>query len=378
MLSLIENNKANPSMESLQYIAERLGVDQAELLGSVSTKELQSILEEAEQCYSNINAEQQGGFEQLCQLIEPHLSSLTQGYEAARLLELYSRALLMTTKEDWEIYLQRAAKLYEQLHLTPQLAGIGILRSLHHFHERNYEEALHTVQHERAALVKRNLFLDPMSQLNFYYMEAILQFAVGQANEAIETMNAGIAFSKKEQVFYRIEHLYRLATFHAILNEDEQTADYYLHKIQLYGEFTDELDSICFTIFLKAHRLNSYQSAYAEAYEVLTSFIENQPIPTGYEPYFHLEMGKSLYGLQRYEEALHTFEQVTIPSYTNHPFDLSIFYEKEAYEALCYQALQKMDCAKTAIQRAVENIQPLLNTPYKAFILTTAKQVLGQ
>ena len=35
MLSLIENNKANPSMESLAYIAERLGVDRNELLEEV-------------------------------------------------------------------------------------------------------------------------------------------------------------------------------------------------------------------------------------------------------------------------------------------------------------------------------------------------------
>ena len=36
MLSLIENNKANPSMESLNYIAERLNVDVTELLEEIS------------------------------------------------------------------------------------------------------------------------------------------------------------------------------------------------------------------------------------------------------------------------------------------------------------------------------------------------------
>ena len=43
MLSLIENNKANPSMESLNYIAGRLGVDVSELLEEVSTQELRKV-----------------------------------------------------------------------------------------------------------------------------------------------------------------------------------------------------------------------------------------------------------------------------------------------------------------------------------------------
>ncbi len=52
MLSLIENNKANPSMESLSYIAERLGVEVSELLEEVSTQELREVLEQAEKLYN--------------------------------------------------------------------------------------------------------------------------------------------------------------------------------------------------------------------------------------------------------------------------------------------------------------------------------------
>jgi len=42
MLSLIENNKAKPSMESLVYIAERLGVEVTDLLEEVSTQEIRN------------------------------------------------------------------------------------------------------------------------------------------------------------------------------------------------------------------------------------------------------------------------------------------------------------------------------------------------
>ena len=51
MLSLIENNKANPSMESLTYIAKRLGVEVSELLEEVSSQELREVLAKAEKLY---------------------------------------------------------------------------------------------------------------------------------------------------------------------------------------------------------------------------------------------------------------------------------------------------------------------------------------
>src|SRR5690606_9112046 len=49
MLSLIENNKANPSMESLSYIAERLGIERNELLEEIPTAELRSLLDTVEE-----------------------------------------------------------------------------------------------------------------------------------------------------------------------------------------------------------------------------------------------------------------------------------------------------------------------------------------
>ncbi|CAM5594783.1 Transcriptional regulator OS=Lysinibacillus sphaericus OX=1421 GN=LS41612_13990 PE=4 SV=1 [Lysinibacillus sphaericus] len=40
MLSQIENDKAKPSMESLEYIAERLGVKASELLEQVASSDI--------------------------------------------------------------------------------------------------------------------------------------------------------------------------------------------------------------------------------------------------------------------------------------------------------------------------------------------------
>ena len=65
--------------------------------------------------------------DQLIALIKPYAEKLSQGYEAARLLELYSRTLQYEKIEGWQIYSDRAALLYEQINIIPRRASLGML-----------------------------------------------------------------------------------------------------------------------------------------------------------------------------------------------------------------------------------------------------------
>ena len=89
MLSLIENNKANPSMESLNYIAKQLGVEVTELLEEISGQELREVLDQAELLLNTKYYDLSDELEQVKNLIEPYIPRLTQGYEATRLLDIY-------------------------------------------------------------------------------------------------------------------------------------------------------------------------------------------------------------------------------------------------------------------------------------------------
>ena len=265
MLSLIENNKANPSMESLSYIAERLGVEVAELLEEVSTQELREVLEKAEKLANTEFDEITDEHEQIIALIDPYIEKLTQGYEAARLLDIYSRSLQLEKKEGWQVHSDKAAQIYDQMNIIPRLASIGIFKSLVKFAEHDYESALAILLKERSDIEARNVFIDPLTRLDFDYLEAVLHYAVGDADEAIRAMNNGIKFSKERQVFYRIDHLYRLATFHAMMTGDEEAKKYYERKMELYGEFADDKDSVFFTVFTNVHYMTSYKKTYEEA-----------------------------------------------------------------------------------------------------------------
>lgn len=371
MLSLIENNKANPSMESLSYIAERLGVEVVELLEEVSTYELRALLEKAEILYNTEFDVRTDEYTQLITLVEPYVPKLTQGYESARLLEIYSRCIYYEKKSGWQVFSDRAATMYDLMNIIPRRASIGIFRAFVKFTEHNYAQSLSTLLHERSEIEARNAFIDPMTRLDLDYMEAVLLFAVGDSESAIRVMKSGIEFSRQERVFYRIDHLFRLATAHAIMEEDEDQYAYYLKKLTQYGDFTEDKEAIFFTKFAEVHYLNSFKKSYKEAQEQWDQFLDKGKYSNDYSPFINLEKGKSFFGLNEFEHALVALEKVKIADYTHHPFDLSIFYEKDAYKALCYMELGNLIEARRLAGLAMQNISMMPRTPYKDFILET-------
>ncbi|MDW0118041.1 helix-turn-helix transcriptional regulator [Sporosarcina thermotolerans] len=375
MLSLIENNKANPSMESLSYIAERLGIEVSKLLEEVNPQELRDLLKTVEKLFTVEVDELKDEYKQILELVEPYVEKLSQGYEAARLLEIYSRALYYEKKDGWQELLNKAGAIYDQMNIIRRLAAVGMFRSMVKFTEHDYESALDILLKERSEIEERSVFIDSLTRLDFDYLEAVLHYAVGDADEAIRVMNAGIEFSKENQVFYRIDHLYRLATFHAMMNEDLESMEYYERKLLLYGEFADDKEVMFFTIFAKVHYLTSYKKEYKAAMELIDAHYEEHNLSNWHTPYSYMEKGKVLYGLGKFEEALSCFGKIVIADYIHHPFDLSIFYEKDAYAALCYLELGDKAEAHRSIEIAVDNISSMPRTPYKDFIMKTYESI---
>lgn len=365
-------------MDSLTYIAKRLEVEVAELLEEVNIQELRDVLEIAEKLY-NIDYEKlTDQYAQLVTLVRPFVSKLTQGYESARLLEMYSRCLCHEKEDNWQVYADKAAQLYEQMNLTTKRADMGIFRSMVKFIDHSYEDSLKILLQERANIEENNTFIDPMTRLNFDFHEAFLHFAVGDSISAVRVMNEAFNFSKKNRFFYNIDPLYRLATIHAMIEGNEEQTNHYLEKLVQYGNFAEDKLSIFFSEFAKIHYLNSYKKSYEDALLLVNHAIDKYDAgkeQTPYSPLLNLEKGKALFGLNQYEEALRFLTKVTIADYLHHPLDLSIFYECDAYTALCYIELNNLDEAAQYAKKALNNISALPSTPYKDFIYETYKYV---
>ncbi|MEK3955040.1 helix-turn-helix domain-containing protein [Psychrobacillus sp. FSL K6-1464] len=376
MLSLIENNKANPSMESLNYIASQLGVEVTELLEEISGQELRKVLDQAELLFNTKYEVLTDELEQVINLIEPYLPKLTQGYEAARLLELYGRCLSLSSPSDSVVLLKRVSKMYEDLHLITKKADIGRYLALIPFMSHKYQKALDILLEERTKLEANIFWIDPLSRMDYDYLEAVLYFAVGKKEDAIRMMNEAIQYCNEHKIFKQIDNLFRLAAAQAMMDEDIEKKDYYLKKLEAYSEFSDDEDSKVFIHYANIHYLNTFKKAYIEADALHNKFYLDLINFKLFAPYFLLERGKTLYGLGRFKEALEKFDEVKIPEVTHHPIDLSIFYEKDAYIALCYLELNQVKKAVGAVKVAIGNIKEMPDTPYKTFIQNIYEKVM--
>ncbi|MCJ1909430.1 helix-turn-helix domain-containing protein [Planococcus ruber] len=373
MLSLIENSKANPSMESLSYIAERLDIDKNELLAEIPTSELRELLQEVEKMYRIEAGNFTEGFIHIAEKIEPYVASLPYRYESARLLELYSRSLYYAKKEGWQAPLSKAEEMYEGLHLMNNSADIHMFRSTLKFNEHRYHESLAMIQESRKSFEARDVVLDSLKKLDFDFVEAILYFAIGDDEDAVRIINQAVKYSKEHQIFYKMNDLYRVMSFHAILKNDQQMKDYYVHKLRLFAEFSDD-EKITITLdLLEAHYLNSFTHEYEKAEAVVDRNLEKYKEDEISQ--FFLEKGKALYGQGRSKEALGWLKRHKIWEFLHHPYDLAMNYEKDAYMALIYEQQGQHELAVEHARIAKENILPMPELPYKKFILDVYRQI---
>lgn len=367
MLSLIENNKANPSMESLAYIANQLEVDIADLMGEVSTDELRETLEQVEKIF-NVPFRQDfpDKYKQLIELIEPLIGNLTKGYESARLLEIYSYSLQREGLSGWESLLENASDMFDQMNISSNRTAIGIFRSNLAFFDHNYQESLNILIAERKEIEAKHSYIEPMARLDLDYSEAILLYAVGNSEAAIETMEKAVVFSKEKRIFYLIDDLYRLAAAHAMMEGNKQEKDYYLLKLKQYGEFAEHASSICFCELFKIIELISDEKDYTKALAIIEESLSAGNLIDFYTPWFILEKAKALYHLSRFEEALDAINKVAIPD-IHHPIDLSNFYLKDSYQALILLELGDIEKAFNAAEKAMKNFEPILDSRMKDF-----------
>lgn len=382
MLSLIENNKAVPSIESLNYIASQLGVDVSDLLQDENVQELRDILEQVEKLYftdtKTLNNNKK--YQQIKQMIEPFINHLTKGYESARLTELYGYSLYHVSedKEDknWKKYILSSAQMYEEMNLVDRRASVGTFQVKVQFRNHKYETALKMLLAERDYLEKNFPYMSPTTRLELDYLEAVLHFAVGNSLAAIRVIEDAIAFSKVHKVFYHIDDLYRITIGYGLVNHDEEKINNYLKKLLGYANFVEDPFYYAFNDYTEAEvRLFKHQD-YEGVIRLVDKYVTGLDDTEVLKPYFSLTKGKALYGLGRYQEAVQWLERVEIPPFLPHPFDLTIFYVGDSYLALCYLELGQIETALKFATRAKEKTTPLPDTLFKSFIIDTYKKIV--
>lgn len=368
MLSLIENNKAKPSIENLAYIAEKLNIGVNELLETIGTTELRELLKEAEHQF------REKKYEKVIEEIADVIEELPEVYESAKLIEIYGKSCYYTDKSGWEDILHNADDLYMFLNLYNQSSQLTQFLIWTITNQHHYEKALHELRRKKEELQERQADIDIINELDFLWLETGLLFAINNYDEASECLNEAISLSKQKNVFYKIEELYRIAYFYAMINNREDDMDYYLNKLTLFAEFTESEDSKINVMALQIE----YNIIYAKRYDEALKLIEEvySKAEEELKNFYVMEKGKALYGNQEYEQALEYLLQFEEEPTWNHPFDLSIMYEVYAYIARCYLNLGQTEEAYKNAKYAMDHVVNLPHTPFKTFIEETMELVI--
>lgn len=385
MLSLIENGKAQPSMESLRYIAERVGVEISELLDDGNIDELRTLLAEIESELSGLYISDLVGdddkeflMEIFNQLAKVRGKLQGKNYEEVRLLDWYIRLndILQLAEENLTLF--DIVALYEKIHAYSRvvkcyyyLAGVA-------FQDNDYKKALQLMQEVEKRIEPNKELIDKITLLDLYYLITVLYAAIDDAENTQKYLEFALEIAHKNKIYYRLNDFYRFIYIQAVGQGDKEKSKYYLKKLTQHAELTEDPIDHSMLALLYSLYANVFEKDY-KAVPTYRKYIKFDMLSEsdliGIMIFYAVEEAYSYWQLGLYEEAIKSSESIKIPGYIHHPLDLSILYKGYAVRALSYYELGELEAAKKEILYAYHGVMDLHDSVYKQFTLDAYKKI---
>lgn len=383
MLSLIENGKAQPSMESLCFIAKQLNVDVSYLLDDGTLTALRNLYTDIEEDVERRKLirdpdELQSLTIKMIEKIEPFLTEI-QGtnYEQIRLREVYflmNRTInkAKSLDEYWKFIDQ-----YEEIHAYSRMLRCYFYLCQSSIEQRNYNEALSILKQGEEKIAPYELMIDPMVRIDLYYNLTISYSAVDDIKMSEHYLQKALEIAKKLQIFYRMDRFYHLLFIQSIAGEDYERSREYIEKLRLLSEFAEDPTISILYLYSKLHYLNNVEKNYRQITPEIQHykmklhhylFLFKNPIFIGEEMYAEFK-------LKNYTNVIQIGESLIIPSYLHHPIDLAKYYRFFAVRALAYYYKNDEVAAKRDIIFAKNGVEDFPSTIYKKFIYEAFNEI---
>ncbi|KGR74844.1 helix-turn-helix domain-containing protein [Ureibacillus sinduriensis] len=375
MLSLIENGKAQPSMESLRYIAERVGVEMATLLDEGNVEELRELLLEIETLYKSTyfpySEEEKEKFEAIYEKLSAKKDEL-QGkkYEEVRLLEYYIRLSAHLKYEQEDVTMFDIINHYEKIHAYSRIIDCYSFLAGDAFYRNDYKIALQFILDAEQRIQPYKHLIDHIALLDMHYILTVLYAAIDNTTKTQEHLDLALEIAHKNKIYYRLDDFYRFTFIQAIGRGDKEKSDYYLTKLKQHADFTEDKLSIAGLAFAFAHYTNLIEKDYAKV-PSFRKYISSEGMEKeAFDDHilYRMEETYAYWALGDFKKALDASEGVAIPDYVHHPVDLSIMLRCFAVRALCFHGLGEKEAAKTEVLYAYHGVAEFPNSIYKSFI----------
>ncbi|MEK3901967.1 MULTISPECIES: helix-turn-helix domain-containing protein [unclassified Paenibacillus] len=340
MLSQIENGRALPSMNSLQVLAGRLGVDPGYFLEGEEEAELAPLVREMEAEFKAKN------YSEVIRRLQPFTErTLPMTIDAARLLEFYVSSLFYTGAGGGEAELERAALIYERFGLFVERAKVQYISYALNFAQSRYAEGLELIRRVRKEYEANKVGNDFIFEIDLHYAESISLSALGDYAGSREAAQAALQVSREEGIYYMTDHLYRVLGILALTEGETLAAEEALKKARAFAEFTESQDSLKL-VLIGEIRLAVAKGEYSKVLALARQYPQEDE---QYAPSVQLMSGIAWYHLGQDDEALSCLTKAEPGEQVYHPLDRGNLLTAYAYRArICMRRGMKEEAQRLA------------------------------
>ena len=387
MLSLIENGKANPSMESLQYIAEQLNINASELIQTDETENLRELLFKTEKLYreyvdtystERINEIKTDFLNELAPFINGR-EITGSSYEEIRIYEIFLVANYYFTGEFNEDEIRKVAKMYENVHAFSRILGCYAALCMKDFSKLNYESAAQKLLEGEKVVDQYKNFIGSIEKLDFYYNLTVVFAALNDEERTEHYLNLALEIAKEKKVFYRLNDFYRFLYYLNLQKLDRKKCDYYYKKMQAFMVIMEDPIEEMMVELLWIPYINIFLKDYeaAIAFEFKNGHLYEDVVDKA-KPFVIAEKSYAYYMLGDYKNGAQIVQDLEIPSVNTHPIDLAFLYHGFACRALCLFELGQIEVAKRDILYAYNGVKTFSDSMQRRFIINGYERIMKE
>ena len=386
MLSLIENGKAQPSMESLQHIASQLGIDVAELMQSENHQEIKELYGQVEKLRAALRKEyDKKAFVEkaleIHELIYPYVESgrlKGSTYEEVRIYEIYLTMRYHAKIDLSEKPFLQLAKMYEDVHAYSKILNVfDNMAGIVFFEQRGYAEGLTYLFEGEKYIERYGDLIDDVEKIDTYYNIMVMSAALNDDETMERYLELALQLGKEKKILYRLNDFYRFLFFIHCSNQEGEKAHYYLKKLRAFVEILEDPPEIVMEQIFTLIYMNQIEKDYEKT---ITTKFERLDVPEDFysmaDVFFNGEYAYAYYMLGRYEEAMKRLEKTVILDENQHPIDLTRMYRAFAIRALCYLELGDKGNAKRDVLYAMDGVKDFKVTNDIQFIIDAHEKII--
>ena len=380
MLSQIENNKSNPSLKTLKYLAERLNAPISYFLEATDRQEndipnsidvtgkQEALIETVNEFIEagQINEAMKEAETLLMGNLQNNVSKLTADIIQKLGITLFHENNL----EKAQKYLDYSIQAYIKGAFYLEGAKAYIELAKIYYQKLDYSECL-SIADKVLSLYDKSISKDSLLEIEVYYYKIIVLFAIGDLRQTTDVIRKAIELSEKTSIYYKTDEIYRLnAIFHFLMSSTE-AYEQNIEKALQFAELTK--DNNCLGRIYAMKGIVAVENNNAEA---ALKYADMNKQYLGREIYiYHLIKARAYYLLEDYKLAFKAIKKVDYPSYETHKFDYLNMWSAKVQEGLILSKLGKHSEAVAAIRIGIDKMSVVGDSKFLIFAYKSVSEI---